>query len=81
MDDASRPAIQRAPGDVYTPQRGETPFELPEMLTRLLVRCRFGRIGQMVVRAAQNNPDIEIVAVNDPFTDLEYAVSDLVCFT
>lgn len=33
----------------------------------------FGRIGQMVVRAAQNNPDIEIVAVNDPFTDLEYA--------
>lgn len=32
----------------------------------------FGRIGQMVVRASKSNPDIEIVAVNDPFTDLDY---------
>lgn len=33
----------------------------------------FGRIGKMVVRAAKSHPDIEVVAVNDPFTDLEYA--------
>lgn len=26
----------------------------------------------MVTRAAVGNPDVEIVAVNDPFTDLEY---------
>jgi len=32
----------------------------------------FGRIGQMVTRAAKGNPDIEIVAVNDPFTDVAY---------
>ena len=30
----------------------------------------------MVVRAAKNNEDIEIVAVNDPFTTLEYMVRD-----
>ena len=34
----------------------------------------FGRIGKQVVRAAANNPDVEIVAVNDPFTDLDYMV-------
>jgi len=33
----------------------------------------FGRIGQMVTRAAKGS-DVEIVAVNDPFTDLEYMV-------
>eukprot|EP00041_Stephanoeca_diplocostata_P022286 m.529771 g.529771 ORF g.529771 m.529771 type:complete len:336 (+) comp22021_c0_seq2:175-1182(+) len=32
----------------------------------------FGRIGKMVTRAAVGNDDVEIVAVNDPFTDLEY---------
>jgi len=31
----------------------------------------FGRIGQMVARMAKET-DIEIVAVNDPFSDLEY---------
>jgi len=33
----------------------------------------FGRIGQMVTRAARGT-DVEIVAVNDPFTDLDYMV-------
>eukprot|EP01084_Bolivina_argentea_P216036 366965_1 len=32
----------------------------------------FGRIGRMVFRAAYAHPDVEIVAVNDPFMDLEY---------
>ncbi|MCL2599094.1 MAG: type I glyceraldehyde-3-phosphate dehydrogenase [Firmicutes bacterium] len=33
----------------------------------------FGRIGRLVFRAAQNNKNIEVVGVNDPFIDLEYA--------
>lgn len=34
----------------------------------------FGRIGRLVVRAALDNPDSTVVAVNDPFLPLEYAV-------
>jgi glyceraldehyde 3-phosphate dehydrogenase len=32
----------------------------------------FGRIGRLVMRAAQNDPMVEIVAVNDPFIDTKY---------
>ncbi|CAM9678602.1 unnamed protein product [Chrysoparadoxa australica] len=32
----------------------------------------FGRIGRMVFRAAYDNPEVEVVAINDPFMDLEY---------
>ncbi|MDR1440357.1 MAG: type I glyceraldehyde-3-phosphate dehydrogenase [Clostridiales bacterium] len=32
----------------------------------------FGRIGRLVFRAAQENPSVEVVAINDPFIDLEY---------
>jgi len=32
----------------------------------------FGRIGRLVLRAAKNNPNIEIVAVNDPFIGTDY---------
>jgi len=32
----------------------------------------FGRIGRLVMRAAQKNPNIKIVAVNDPFIPVEY---------
>jgi glyceraldehyde 3-phosphate dehydrogenase len=32
----------------------------------------FGRIGRLVFRAAQNNPNIEVVGVNDPFMDVAY---------
>ena len=32
----------------------------------------FGRIGRLVMRAAQNNPAIQVVAVNDPFIPLDY---------
>jgi glyceraldehyde 3-phosphate dehydrogenase len=32
----------------------------------------FGRIGRLVLRAAQNNPLIEVVAVNDPFVAPDY---------
>jgi glyceraldehyde 3-phosphate dehydrogenase len=34
----------------------------------------FGRIGRLVFRAAQERNDVEIVAVNDPFLDLDYLV-------
>lgn len=33
----------------------------------------FGRIGRLVMRAALDHPDATVVAVNDPFLDLEYA--------
>mmetsp|Transcript_2517 Transcript_2517/g.4297 ORF Transcript_2517/g.4297 Transcript_2517/m.4297 type:complete len:338 (-) Transcript_2517:88-1101(-) len=32
----------------------------------------FGRIGRLVMRAAANKPNIEIVAVNDPFIPVNY---------
>nr|ABU54834.1 glyceraldehyde-3-phosphate dehydrogenase [Dictyota dichotoma]ABU96663.1 glyceraldehyde-3-phosphate dehydrogenase [Dictyota dichotoma] len=32
----------------------------------------FGRIGRMVFRAAHANPDATVVAINDPFMDLDY---------
>eukprot|EP01062_Namystynia_karyoxenos_P043411 TRINITY_DN317_c0_g1_i9.p1 TRINITY_DN317_c0_g1~~TRINITY_DN317_c0_g1_i9.p1 ORF type:complete len:362 (+),score=131.86 TRINITY_DN317_c0_g1_i9:83-1087(+) len=34
----------------------------------------FGRIGRMVLRAALKHPDVELVAVNDPFILPEYMV-------
>ena len=33
----------------------------------------FGRIGRLVLRACANRDDVEVVAVNDPFIDLEYS--------
>eukprot|EP00934_Nitzschia_sp_Nitz4_P004386 Nitzschia sp. Nitz4//scaffold40_size135432//126285//127446//NITZ4_003271-RA/size135432-processed-gene-0.81-mRNA-1//-1//CDS//3329551300//4376//frame0 len=33
----------------------------------------FGRIGRLVCRAAVENPEAEVVAVNDPFLSLDYA--------
>lgn len=32
----------------------------------------FGRIGRLVMRAAQNKPNVNIVAVNDPFIPVDY---------
>jgi len=32
----------------------------------------FGRIGRLVFRVAANNPDVEVVGINDPFIDPEY---------
>jgi glyceraldehyde 3-phosphate dehydrogenase len=33
----------------------------------------FGRIGRLVFRAALQHPDVEVVAINDPFMDPEYS--------
>ena len=32
----------------------------------------FGRIGRLVLRAALERSDIEVVAINDPFIEAEY---------
>jgi len=34
----------------------------------------FGRIGRLVLRAALLNKEVEVVAVNDPFIDLDYMI-------
>ena len=34
----------------------------------------FGRIGRLVFRAATENPNVTVKAINDPFMDLEYMV-------
>ena len=34
----------------------------------------FGRIGRLVVRAASQYDEIQVVGINDPFIDLEYMV-------
>ncbi|MDL2290423.1 type I glyceraldehyde-3-phosphate dehydrogenase [Paludibacteraceae bacterium OttesenSCG-928-F17] len=34
----------------------------------------FGRIGRLVFRAAQGRNDIQVVAVNDPFLDIDYLI-------
>jgi glyceraldehyde 3-phosphate dehydrogenase len=34
----------------------------------------FGRIGRLVFRASVSNPNVNVVAINDPFIDLDYMV-------
>ena len=34
----------------------------------------FGRIGRMVFKASLNNPNVQVVGINDPFIDLDYMV-------
>ncbi|CAO3676034.1 hypothetical protein G6F56_002304 [Rhizopus delemar] len=34
----------------------------------------FGRIGRIVLRASLDNPQVNVVAINDPFIDLDYMV-------
>ena len=35
----------------------------------------FGRIGRLVLRAAVDKDTVDVVAVNDPFIDIDYMVS------
>ena len=44
----------------------------------MLSFLRFGRIGRLVFRAALEKPDINVVAINDPFIDLDYMVGKYV---
>lgn len=34
----------------------------------------FGRIGRLAMRAAMENPAVEVVAINDPFIDIDYMI-------
>lgn len=34
----------------------------------------FGRIGRLVLRASLENPEVQVVAINEPFMDAEYMV-------
>ena len=43
------------------------------MLTKIGING-FGRIGRLVMRAACANPNVQVVAINDPFIDLDYMV-------
>ena len=43
----------------------------------LVLYFRFGRIGRLVCRAAFEKEEIQVVAVNDPFIDLEYMVMSI----
>jgi glyceraldehyde 3-phosphate dehydrogenase len=45
--------------------------------TRMAVKVGingFGRIGRLVFRASLDNPEVEVVGINDPFIDLDYMV-------
>ena len=53
----------------YTSARLIAPSSLALPLLR---SAGFGRIGRLVLRAAQTNPAIQVVAVNDPFIPLDY---------
>lgn len=61
MEDACEvPEVERQPGEV-------SPRPPPPSV------CSFGRIGRLVLRACLQK-GIKVVAVNDPFIDLEYMV-------
>lgn len=34
----------------------------------------FGRIGRLVLRASLSNPEARVVAINEPFMDVDYMV-------
>lgn len=47
------------------------------MLTVSSLLFSFGRIGRLVTRAAASGGKVEVVAINDPFIDLDYMVRGL----
>eukprot|EP00300_Choanocystis_sp_HF-7_P006728 c14871_g1_i1.p1 GENE.c14871_g1_i1~~c14871_g1_i1.p1 ORF type:complete len:348 (-),score=107.22 c14871_g1_i1:52-1095(-) len=48
-------------------------FDEEEIMVKLGING-FGRIGRLVARCAAARPDIELVAINDPFMTLDYMV-------
>merc|ERR1712212_293243 len=47
--------------------------EFPSIMVKVGING-FGRIGRLVCRAAFEHDEIDVVAINDPFIDLEYMV-------
>ena len=39
----------------------------------------FGRIGRLVTKVIANRNDIQVVAINDPFIELDYMVLFFIC--
>lgn len=50
-------------------------FDLPHIIIYFLF-LRFGRIGRLVMRASLEHEGVSVVAVNDPFLDVDYMVSE-----
>lgn len=50
---------------------------LLKLFSLILLLFRFGRIGRLVTRAAAAGGKVEVVAINDPFIDLDYMVRGL----
>uniref|UniRef100_A0A0M3IJC4 Glyceraldehyde-3-phosphate dehydrogenase n=1 Tax=Ascaris lumbricoides TaxID=6252 RepID=A0A0M3IJC4_ASCLU len=49
-------------------------FELNSVKYFSMINSRFGRIGRLVLRAAVEKDTVEVVAVNDPFINIDYMV-------
>lgn len=64
----------RLPRTASHAQLGWFPVPPPHACLSL---SRFGRIGRLVTRAAVLSGKVQVVAINDPFIDLNYMVS---CF-
>lgn len=76
---SSRPAGQGEADDPEGRQRAvpgppRSPLACPHPPLSL---PRFGRIGRLVTRAAVLSGKVQVVAINDPFIDLNYMVSCL----
>lgn len=64
----------RLPRTASHAQLGRFPLVPPHPCFSL---SRFGRIGRLVTRAAVLSGKVQVVAINDPFIDLNYMVSCL----
>jgi len=52
----------------------ETLGDVPPLLRLFPFTGSFGRIGRLVFRASLQRSNIQVVAINDPFINLEYMV-------
>ncbi|OBS65068.1 hypothetical protein A6R68_06387 [Neotoma lepida] len=60
--------------NLYFPSQPNTDPNPIGQTVKVTKRIGFGRIGRLVTRAAFQSGKVEIVAINDPFIDLNYMV-------